>query len=241
MSRENVTFVCSVLLGILVLFTVGLSRPDLLVEDQLVESLGAFAFAAASVLALSTALRKHTSLSPIERKALAGTSLLCLVLFLSEISFGARLFGLQMPTMRGGGQFDGGHDIVIVIFRILRDAGYAGALIAAAGALLVLTLVGVFLYWYRQKLRSVLDRLLLEAFEFRLALAVALLASAVTLDLLTSYKAAILEEVLEFVASGVFILAIQALPRTEKKVAGSGLFHGEGAGVIPGHRSKLFD
>ncbi|WEX86619.1 hypothetical protein PZN02_002920 [Sinorhizobium garamanticum] len=213
MSRENVAFVCSVAAGVALLFMIGLSRPDLLVEDNLVESLGALGFATASLLALGTAIRRRASLSSTEKSILVGTSGLCSILFLSEISFGARMLRLQMPTMRGGGEFDGGHDIVIVASRLLRDSGPIGYLAAAAGALLLLTLATVLLQTYRQKVHAMLRQILARAFECRLALAVAMLASAVTLDLVTSYKAGILEEVLEFGASGVLILAIIAFRR----------------------------
>ncbi len=213
MSRENVAFVCSVAAIVALLFTIGLSRPDLLVEDNLVESAGALGFATASLLALATAIQRCASLSAIERSLLVGTSGLCLILFLSEISFGARIFGLQMPRMRGGGEFDGGHDIVILALRLLRDAGPTGYLAAAIGALLFLTLAAVLLHMFRQEVWAILRRILARPFECRLALALAMLASAVTLDLITSYKSAILEEVLEFSAGGVLILAIIALRR----------------------------
>ncbi|MDK1389970.1 hypothetical protein ILFOPFJJ_06651 [Ensifer psoraleae] len=213
MSRENVAFVCSVAAGVALLFIIGLSRPDLLVEDHLVESLGALGFATAALLALGTAIRRRACLSSTEKSILAGTSGLCSILFLSEISFGARMFNLQMPEMRGGGEFDGGHDIVIVAFRLVRDSGPIGYLAAAIGALLLLTLATVLLHMFRQKIYAMLHRILARAFECRLALAVAMLASAVTLDLVPSYKAGILEEVLEFGASGVLILAIIAFRR----------------------------
>ncbi|WP_037384721.1 hypothetical protein [Sinorhizobium americanum] len=210
MSRENVAFFCSVAAGVALFFAIGLSRPDLLVEDNLVENLGVIGFGTASLLALGTAIRRRVSLSSIETITLVCTSGLCLILFLSEISFGARIFDVQMPKMRGGGEFDGGHDIIIVVFRLLRDSGPAGYL---AAALLCLTAAAVLLYTFQQKVWAVPHRIFARAFECRLAVAVAMLASAVTLDLVTSYKAAILEEVLEFGASGVLILAVTALWR----------------------------
>ncbi|MEY9200570.1 hypothetical protein [Sinorhizobium sp. CCBAU 05631] len=213
MSRENVVFFCSVAAGIALFFALGLSRPDLLVEDNLVENLGAMGFGTASLLALGTAIRRRVFLSSIETITLVCTSGLCLILFLSEISFGARIFDVQMPKMRGGGEFDGGHDIVIVVFRLLRDSGPAGYLAAATGALLCLTVTVVLLYAFQRTVWAILHRIFARAFECRLAVAVAMLASAVTLDLVTSYKAAILEEVLEFGAGGVLILAVTALWR----------------------------
>jgi hypothetical protein len=50
-------------------------------------------------------------------------------------------------------------------------------------------------------------------------MALGLLASAVTLDVIPSYKASILEEVLEFSVSVVLILAVSVLFRSKDMVA----------------------
>jgi hypothetical protein len=145
-----------------------------------------------------------------ERSILLGTSGLSLILFLIEISFGARILDIRMPQMSGGGEFDGGHDIVIVVFRHLRDAGRTEALVAGIGGALLLATAVALLSLFRQKAQAVVSYVFLRPFEFRLVVAVGLLASAVTLDLIRSYKAAVLEEVLEFSACGVLILAVFA-------------------------------
>ncbi|RCS24200.1 hypothetical protein DUT91_07755 [Phyllobacterium salinisoli] len=216
MSRENQVFICVVVACVILLFTIGLSRPDLLVEDGIGESLGAAGFAAASLLALRAAF-KSAFVTSTERSILVGTSGLSLILFLSEISFGARIFGLQMPQMSGGGEFDGGHDIIILLVRLLNDAGRTELLVIATGMALLVAAAGVLLALFRQKAQASVRYILSRAFEFRLAVAVCMLASAVTLDLITSYKAAILEEVLEFSASGVLILAVSALLRKKSQ------------------------
>lgn len=213
MSRENLAFIAAMPAGVILLFTIGLSRHDLLVEDGPVESLSAAGFAAVSVLALSTALRKGVFLTVPERRLLVGTSGLTLILFLSEISFGARIFYIQMPPMRGGGEFDGGHDIITVMVRHLRDAGSTGVLLAVAGAGLVLATAVALLRLFRQQALAIVSHVLSRAFEFRLVVALGMLASAVTLDLTTSHKAGVLEEVLEFSASIVLFLAVSALLR----------------------------
>ena len=210
MSRENLVFIVATFAGVILFFIIGLSRPDLLVEDGFVENLGAAGFAAASLLALSTALLSDFP-TFAERNILVGTSVLSLILFLSEISFGARIFDIQMPQMSGGGEFDGGHDIVVVLFRRLEDAGRTGILVAAAAIGLLLATTTALLYLFRQRARAIVRHVFSRAFEFRLAVAVGMLASAVTLDLITSHKAAVLEEVLELSASGVLILTVSAL------------------------------
>jgi hypothetical protein len=220
MSRENMAFFVATSAGVVLLFTIGLARHDLLAEDGLVENLGAAGFAAGSLLALSTALRKSVLLTVTERRLLLGTGGLSMILFLSEISFGARIFGTQMPPMRGGGEFDGGHDIIIVLVRHMRDAGRTGLLLAVASAGLLLSTVVALLWAISQQALAIASHVLSRAFEFRLVVAVGMLASAVILDLTTSHKAAVLEEVLEFSAGIVLILAVSALlrPNAEARI-----------------------
>jgi hypothetical protein len=213
-SRDNLAFISATFVAVVLLFGIGLSRPDWLVEDGLVETMGAMGFAAAAVLALSMALRKSAFLTLTERSLLLGTSGLSLLLFLSEISFGARIFDIQMPQMSGGGEFDGGHDIVMVLFWRISDGGRSGMLVAAAAGLLLFTAIAL-LYRFRQHARAIVRSVLSSAFEFRLAVALGMLASAVVLDLVSSHKAGVLEEILEFSASAVLILAVTALLRPQ--------------------------
>ncbi|WP_147274605.1 hypothetical protein [Phyllobacterium bourgognense] len=212
-----VTALCAITFA---LFVIGLSTPALLVEDGLVEDLSATGFAIAALLALNTALLKNVSLTFREKGLLIGTSVLSLVLFLSEISFGARIFHVQMPKMRGGGEFDGGHDIAILVFRMIRDAGFAGIVTALIGAAILLAVAVALLFRFRQEGAMVRD-IISRTFEFRLLLALCWLASAVVLDLIPSYKAATLEETLEFAASGVLILAVVGL-FWRKRLSGDG-------------------
>jgi hypothetical protein len=211
MSRENAAFAAATFTGVVLFFTLGLSRPDLFVEDGLVENLSAAGFAAAALFALGTALLRPVSLTFTERSILLAVSGLSLLLFLSEISFGARIFSIQMPRMSGGGEFDGGHDILILIVRHLRGAGPTEMLVAVVGGGLLLAAVFALLRRFRQQVRMIVGHVLSNAFEFRLAVALGMLASAVTLDVIPSYKASILEEVLEFSAGVVLILAVSAL------------------------------
>ncbi|WP_271894286.1 hypothetical protein [Candidatus Phyllobacterium onerii] len=211
MSRENKAFVAVLGAIVFLLFMLGLSAPNLLVEDGLVEDLSAAGFAVAALLALNTGFLKNVSLTFTDRCLLIGTGVLSLVLFLSEISFGARIFHVQMPKMKGGGEFDGGHDIVILVFRTIRDAGSAGILVAMIGVVLLLAVAVALLLRFRREAEAMVRYILARTFEFRLLLAICMLASAVILDLIPSYKAATLEEILEFSASGVLILAVAGL------------------------------
>lgn len=211
MSRENLVLSGAVVTGVILLFIVGLLRRDLLVEDGLVETLSAAGFAAALLLAVYAAHRKWAVFTHIERIALIGAGLLSSIAFLSEISFGARIFGIQMPRMRGGGEFDGGHDIVMVLFRRIEDTGAIGKLAAAMGGTLFVAGAAALSWVFRRKVQTVVAHILSGGFEFRLVVAVGMLASAVVLDLMSSTKASTLEEVLEFSASGMMILAVSKL------------------------------
>lgn len=220
----------AVVTGVILLFIVGLSRSDLLVEDGSVETLSAAGFAAALLLAVYAAHQKWALFTLAERIALVGAGLLSSIAFLSEISFGARIFGIQMPQMHGGGEFDGGHDIVMVLFRRIEDAGAIGKLAAAVGGTLFVAGAAALLWVFRRKAQTVVAHILSEGFEFRLAAAVGMLASAVVLDLMSSTKASTLEEVLEFSASGMMILAVLRLLRQPN-----------GRVVFPGGRLGLAD
>jgi hypothetical protein len=211
MSQGNQAFFVALCAIVILLFVIGLSTPHLLVEDGLVENLSAAGFSIAALLALSTALLKNVSLTFTERSLLIGTSGLSLLLFLSEISFGSRIFHVQMPEMKGGGEFDGGHDIVILVFRAIKDAGSVGIFVALIGAAILLAVAIALTSRFRREAEAMVRHICSRTFEFRLLLAICMLASAVVLDLIPSYKAATLEEILEFSASGVLILAVAGL------------------------------
>jgi hypothetical protein len=212
-SRNNFAFAAAAGCVVILLFTLGLSFPPLLVEDGPVEDLSAAGFFIAAVLAFGIVMRGNIRLTPAERTVLFAAGILSLLLFLSEISFGARLLHIRMPKMKGGGEFDGGHDIVILVFRAIGDAG-SGAIFAALIVMTVFLAVALgLLLRFRQQAWMLARYVLSRRFEFRLLLATCMLASAVILDLIHSYKAEKLEESLEFCASGVLIAAFAGLLR----------------------------
>jgi hypothetical protein len=235
MSRENAVFAAATFTGVALLFTFGLSGPGLFVEDGLVENLSALGFAVAALFALSAALLGPASTTFAERSILFGVSGLSLVLFLSEISFGARIFHIQMPRMSGGGEFDGGHDVVILIIRHLRDAGHVEMLVAVIGGGLFLAAIFVLLRRFQRQAGMIVRHVLSKAFEFRLVVALGMLASAVILDVIPSYKASILEEVLEFSAGVVLAMAVLALFLPKGVMAGFGKILGREVHIRTAH------
>ncbi|MEL6594959.1 MAG: hypothetical protein AAFQ47_03405 [Pseudomonadota bacterium] len=194
-------------LSVCLVFGAGLLRPSLASEDGPIENASAILFLFGSLMGTWHLLAPYR-ISALDRGLILTTTLLSLLFFLSEISFGARYFDLEMPKMEGGGEFDGGHDIVIVVFRLLMKGGPTSALIAVG---LMLLLIGALVLVYR--LRAPLRRFLKDAFHFALAVLFALLASAVLLDLHPSRTVSKLEEALELTAAFVVVWAFFVVRR----------------------------
>ncbi|WP_224824425.1 hypothetical protein [Cognatishimia sp. MH4019] len=188
-------------------FCAGLLRPGLVTEDGPLENASAILFLFGSLMGAWHLLNPN-HINALDRRLILATTLLSLLFFLSEISFGARYFDLDMPQMEGGGEFDGGHDIVIIVFRMLMKGDAISAVIA--GFLAVSALCTVSLVYL---LRTPLQRFLQDAFHFALAVLLALLASAVLLDLHPSRTVAKLEEALEFAAAFVVVWAFFVVGR----------------------------
>jgi hypothetical protein len=90
-------------------------RPLLLQEDGIVEMATAIFFAMAAFGAAASLAMWGMRL-PLLLAGLVGFAEL-----MDETSFGSRLFGFQPPPLYGGGQLDGFHDLLIVVFRLARD------------------------------------------------------------------------------------------------------------------------
>ncbi|MFC7333030.1 hypothetical protein [Rhodocista pekingensis] len=176
----------------------------LLPEDGPVETLSALLYLAAAVIALAgTGGRRWL------RRGVAGLALLC---FLSEISFGARLFGYAMPAMPGGGELDGGQDLAMLLWRQARPWLSAHKAAVLAAAVLGAGLAGLLLWRLWPLLRAVARPLADRPAERRAVIAVALLALAVLIDLdIRPYLVLRrLEEVLELAAAGFLLAAVLA-------------------------------
>ncbi|MDQ8755420.1 hypothetical protein RCO27_04185 [Sphingosinicella sp. LHD-64] len=133
-------------------------------------------------------------------------AVLAAICCLSELSFGARLFGWSMPAMRGGGELDGAHDLVLLAWRAvsmsplyLALAGFASALAGGIGARLVVragvTVQGL-VHWVATDRRRAL-----------VALASAALAIALACDLLERPRTRLIEEPLELLGAALLALA----------------------------------
>ncbi|MEJ6395921.1 hypothetical protein V8J82_21860 [Gymnodinialimonas sp. 2305UL16-5] len=185
-----------------------LIRPSIMVEDGPVESASAILFLCASLLGAWT-LATRDFAQKLDFQLLLGVSLFSLLLFLSEVSFGARFFEFEMPPMEGGGEFDGGHDIAIILLRMMQK-GDATSLVVAICLLLAFTAFVTLAY----KARAPIQRFLQNEFHFALLLHVSFLACGVLLDLVPVRKVSLLEEAVEFTASVTIVWALLIFRRT---------------------------
>lgn len=192
---------------ICLLFFAALIRPSIMVEDGPVENASAALFLYASLLGFWT-LATRTLESKLDFRLVLGISLFSLLLFLSEVSFGARFFEFEMPPMEGGGEFDGGHDIAIILLRMIQK-GDVTSLIVALSLLFAFICFLAVVY----KARDPIHRFLQHKFNFALVLQIILLAIGVLLDLVPSRKVSLLEEAVEFTASIVLVWALLVFRR----------------------------
>ena len=205
------------------LFALGLQWPRLTMEDGVVESISAVLFAIASAVALVRSMTSRT-IKLQDRILLVLLVPLCALLALSEISFGARVGLVSPPDMYGGGEFDGGHDVIILTLRLLRDNPTWAALAAAALLFCLIAVVG--LGWRYRKEAALFVRSNATEINMRFALAFAVLVVAVGLDLVPSFKAGILEEMLELTVGLLLVSAVTFRPRAA--MASLGLRSGDG-------------
>ena len=192
------------------MFMIGLFRPGITREDGVVEWATALGFLATAAIASYLAAKTGLLRKSRDRIVMAGVAAFAILLALSELSFGTRLFGLEMPAMKGGGEFDGGHDVVIWTMRKIAAAEPATqmALIICSG--LGVAMAIAWAWQRRAPLGKAISLLLEHSVRFRFAVTILLLACAVTLDLLHYHKIGVLEEVLEFAASVAMLMTVTA-------------------------------
>lgn len=140
----------------------------------------------------------------VERLVLLTIPSLSLFCALDEISWGARLFDLQMPEMRGGGEFDGVHDVFVLLERWAVAADAMTLTLAIAGLLLSLSLA---VYWQRPFVADCLACAIDHPLARPLVCAIALLALATLLDFMHGRIVSSLEEYSELSAALFMLVA----------------------------------
>jgi hypothetical protein len=179
-----------------------LAEPRLAVEDGFVETASATLFAASSAALAWTVWRsRQHATTRRERAVLAAAAVGAWACATSEVSFGARLFGWEMPGLAGGGELDGFHDPVILAYRgLLPIIRQHPAAVLACGLLAFASLAA--LAWLaRRPVARWAGFVAADPVYRRLGMAAGLLAFAVLLDLVPSYRLSVLEEAAELTAS----------------------------------------
>jgi hypothetical protein len=165
-------------------------RPLLLQEDGIIE------MASAVVLFLVVAGSAYAICRWGLRLPFAIAGLLGFAELMDETSFGSRIFGFDPPPLYGGGQLDGFHDLLILVFRLARDFNadlawlWVGILLAGSIALVAFAL---FRFWQGISLKA-----LAPADHTLLVLHVGLIGLAQAIDFAThSHLLSAMEEVFE--------------------------------------------
>ena len=175
---------------------------EMLSEDGAIEWASAAFFASAAVgAAVRLRRRAGDGWLPLCVGALA---ILC---FLSELSFGARLFGWDMPDMRGGGELDGAHDLVLLAWRAVSET----PLRLATAAVAAITTLGLG-PWAAQRAGITLQAtgrwLAAERGRALAATASVALAVALACDLLEQPRLNLVEEPVEMLAAILLALSM---------------------------------
>lgn len=178
-SRHPFAMILLVVAGDAALIVLYVFGPRALIfgEDRSVEMATALLFLAAFVVGILHLCRSRLRDYPI---LLPVAAVLGLIGFLDETSFGARIFGWSMPAMAEGGEFDGAHDLVILIYRLALRAD--PMLIAAVGAGAGIVAL-VFVVRWRKALHALARRISADPTYLAMALFVAGVAFASLLDL----------------------------------------------------------
>lgn len=190
----------------LLLLLAGLFYPSLFIEDGIIETAGAALFFAAAVSSFYCLVVGRKQCSRLEKVVTALLVPVSLILALSEISFGARLGLVSPPAMYGGGEFDGGHDAIILVLRLVRDGQISGWFY------LLVAFVSVTAGWAAYRWRHLGIALWNDVKSNPLLLGVAvsgaMVALAVILDLKTQRHLSLIEETLEFLCAAMLVVTV---------------------------------
>jgi hypothetical protein len=179
--RHSAFFFLGLTLGIIVIVKLWPASEILLfAEDGIIEYGTAVVDGLAALLGFyALGLVVLRGKPPVERIVLLTIPLLSLFCALDEISWGARLFDLQMPEIEGGGEFDGVHDVFLLLERWATAEDMATLSMTLA---IVSSLLGLLLYWQRGFVADCLAFAVHHPLGRPVACAILLLALATGLD-----------------------------------------------------------
>lgn len=173
-------------------------------EDGVIEGATAIAGAVAAIIGFYAIQQKTAkNRATLDRLAIWTIPTLSTICTLDEISWGARIFHLQMPPMQGGGEFDGLHDIFVILLRLLAGAEPSIWLAVSVAAAL---LFAILVYWQQAFVTACLKYSVNTTLGRPLTSAILLLAFATLLDFGHGRIMSSLEEYAELSAT-LFLLA----------------------------------
>lgn len=205
---QNFAIVAAVFCNLIMLVLIGRIFPEFAVEGGILQSTTAFLFFLTALLAAFMSVRPATLQPRAERLVMAFVAAMAMIFCLSELSFGAQHFDIAMPAMKGGGEFDGAHDVVILSVRYVASLSWWGQ---AVVAIVLLALAGVIIALARRHrafLRRASVGILTNPVYFLFAVTFGLLAMAVLLDLLNGWTITLIEESAELIASMAMLSAV---------------------------------
>ncbi len=128
-------------------------RPHFVMEDHFLENLEAYLYVATFVIGMISVLRLKET---VHRRMYMAIPLIGLLCFLDEVSYGARIFNINVPVVSGV-KVDGIHDFVSLIYLNLRHGGDY-VYIFEVVAFLVLVLLIVRYYKHMAKVPEMFKR-----------------------------------------------------------------------------------
>lgn len=183
-------------------------------EDGWIENITNIALLATTTFGLSSISKQI-----LGRGALIFISIASFLAFLSEISFGERLFNLDMPHA-GGKELDGIHDLLHMFQKIyiVNHNYHPTETLIATTILLTLTVLVV----YRSRARVLQINAYLKTLKIRPALAFAIVfaaaAQALDLGIIEHDNHRLLEEMLELLAALCLAAAIFKIKSLNQKI-----------------------
>lgn len=216
MSKEIKYFLTviglSFILAYVIYFILPVFTPYFVEEDSLVENLSAFSYLLAFFLGIWV-LTKYRSWWKLSLPV----TLLGLVGFLDEISFGERIFDLTMPVVLDV-KIDAAHDLVAIAYLFLKDIfGLFGLVAIILG--LGVAAGGLYLYQQKYTLEDLTGNLFQTVPGQFLVLFLVFLFAATVIDLKEDYiPFVIAEELFEMFAGVSLCLYSLSLLKLEEKV-----------------------
>lgn len=207
-QAQNFAIVAAVFCNLVMLVLIGRIFPEFAVEGGILQSTTAILFFLTALSAAFMSARPATLQPRAERVLMAFVAFMAMIFCLSELSFGAQHFDITMPAMKGGGEFDGAHDVVIVTVRYVASLSWWGQ---AVVAVLLLGFTGVMMALanrHRAFLKQAWVGILTNPVYFLFAVTFGLLAMAVLLDLLNGWTITLIEESAELIASMAMLSAV---------------------------------